>query len=776
VSKAPPPWLMPQYAAQRARTLDLVQRSIAALKAAGDPVTVWRIVETSRQLDPTHRGISEKGVMQNSDARACYVAARTSPRRATHASREHSRTTPPTTPVDDWAALRDLLPDDVFHAPRTWGDPSNRGRWPAPHPKVTRHLAHAVLMQPWSAHLALAAAVISAKRLDPNTIRSYVVAVNAKMRGLFDALGIEAMDQWRPAEVIPAYLREELLPRDTTRTRANFWSNYSTFQKHMRHWMAALTEEERERYRPYVLPVVEPWVVEGLTKVYSSYEESKAERKQATDAVVPYFADMRAEAHRRFNRISRLRQAYRQALAEAQRRGPNAFPLAFSLDEPGSDGATVEQLHFRLWDRRSFILAHKEHWSPLTIDEAARRRGRYAQLEWPTHLLVEYVRADRLIDGAPADGLWFDDLYRLNLVGEGPVLGSIEQVTEKQRYLRSFGYGRRPFNPVGGARGILTHRSDLGTNQFHRFARPVAEGTLIPIEEAFAAAAFGLLALDLFTTTGMRMNELLQIRITRGAFVRTETPAPPGATDRSPRVRWLFRLIPKGERADRPADYYIGEETRRLIAKIVYWLVRDHYELASGEGLPIVPYDPHHGRSHRFSPGAYLFQHDGRALSDDTLGVCLRFLLHRMVFYTRDGKPVAITPHLLRHVFATYAVQVEKVPLDVKGEMLKQKNLDVTDYYSQPTGSMVASAADMLLARFASHLDVGDAITRTPSEVRQLYEEARGKVGALAEVIGGHCVQAGFCPAKFACIGCPANAVDPARREQIEGRVVWLNE
>jgi len=205
-------------------------------------------------------------------------------------------------------------------------------------------------MQPWSAHLALAAAVISAKRLDPNTIRSYLVAVNAKMRGLFDALGIEAMDQWRPAEVIPAYLREELLPQDTTRTRSNFWSNYSTFQKHMCHWMAGLTEEERERYRPYLLPVVEPWAVEGLTKVYSSYEESKAERKQATDAVVPYFADMRAEAHRRFNRIARLRQAYRQALAKAQRRGPDAFPLAFSLDEPGSDGSTVEQLHFRLWD------------------------------------------------------------------------------------------------------------------------------------------------------------------------------------------------------------------------------------------------------------------------------------------------------------------------------------------------------------------------------------------------------------------------------------------
>jgi hypothetical protein len=43
-------------------------------------------------------------------------------------------------------------------------------------------------------------------------------------------------------------------------------------------------------------------------------------------------------------------------------------------------------------------------------------------------------------------------------------------------------------------------------------------------------------------------------------------------------------------------------------------------------------------------------------------------------------------------------------------------------------------------------------------------------------VIGGQCVQAGFCPAKFACIGCPANTIDPGRREQIERRVAWLNE
>src|SRR5262249_54865402 len=50
-----------------------------------------------------------------------------------------------------------------------------------------------------------------------------------------------------------------------------------------------------------------------------------------------------------------------------------------------------------------------------------------------------------------------------------------------------------------------------------------------------------------------------------------------------------------------------------LIAKVVYWLVREHYDLAPGNRLPIATDDPHHGRSYRFSPGPYLFQHDGRA-------------------------------------------------------------------------------------------------------------------------------------------------------------------
>src|SRR6266540_2370724 len=80
--------------------------------------------------------------------------------------------------------------------------------------------------------------------------------------------------------------------------------------------------------------------------------------------------------------------------------------------------------------------------------------------------------------------------------------------------------------------------------------------------------------------------------------------------------------------------------------------------------------------------------------------------------------PVALKAHLLRHAFATHAVQIEKIPIDIVGEWLKQKNLDVTDYYSQPTDSLVAEAADRYLARIAAHVHVGEAVRRSPLELR----------------------------------------------------------
>ena len=178
----------------------------------------------------------------------------------------------------------------------------------------------------------------------------------------------------------------------------------------------------------------------------------------------------------------------------------------------------------------------------------------------------------------------------------------------------------------------------------------------------------------------------------------------------------------------------------RLLVSVATMLA-EHYALAPAAPLPTVQFNPHHARAHRFGPAPYLFQYQQRHLADVDITACMRFLLHGMVFRTRDGKPVVLKAHLLRHAFATHAVHVEKIPVDIVGEWLKQKNLDVTDYYSQPTEGMVADAADRYLARIATHLHVGDAVRRSPHRAprtlrdgpRQGRHPRRGHRRALRE-------------------------------------------
>ncbi len=89
------------------------------------------------------------------------------------------------------------------------------------------------------------------------------------------------------------------------------------------------------------------------------------------------------------------------------------------------------------------------------------------------------------------------------------------------------------------------------------------------------------------------------------------------------------------------------------------------------------------------------------------------------------------------------------------------------------THYLVAEAHDLYLARSALHLNVGEALQRSPEELQRLYREAEGKVGTLADVIGGQCICHGFCAAKFACVGCAGKVPDPAKRSQLERHRAW---
>jgi hypothetical protein len=663
-----------------------------------------------------------------------------------------------------WQCLAGKVAPAVLCAPKT--------NWDGVHSRIVAYLVSNVADQPWANHLALVAAVLTARKLDVRTVHGVLSAVHSRLRALFPALGLQRMEQWQPEEHVPAYLKGELLPAHTQGQRAEFWKRYACASKPLGYWLETLPHAERPIYEPWVLPTVHPSRVWGLTKGQEVRQAQRDTRKAETDAVVPQFAAIRTEAHFRYNRMVRLRQAYHDALARLEAGGQLPYPFSYEEGADPERGIPAqEQLHFRIWDRRSFVLAHAEQYHAQTLNSV--RQGRAAFTAERNGYCLEFVGAKRLVDDSPATSLWFADILQTGVLGDAAVCG--EHVADKQRWLRAWGYGEeetaadvRPF--ASEMAGLLSWPNV--DSRFMSLAQERAEGVLIPVEPLYAATALGLLAVDTFTTTGMRMNEAMQIRLTKDCFVRLVIPAPPEAKDQTARVRWAFRLIPKGERQDIPQDYFIGEETKRLLVKVARMLA-EHYALQAGESLPAVPFDPTHGRSHRFGSAPYLFQYNRRHLSDQAITACMRFLLHGLLFRTKTGAPVVLKAHLLRHAFATHAVQVEKIPVDIVGAWLKQKNLDVTDYYSKPTASMVGAAADQFLARVAAHVQVGEAVRRSPAELRRAFEEARGKAGTLAQVTGGHCVSHGFCAAKFACVGCAGKVPEPTFRGQVERHKEW---
>lgn len=685
------------------------------------------------------------------------------------------------------SCLEGKVAPEVLSAPKTGGDPSSKSQWPDIYSRSIGYILRNVVGKPWADHLVLVSAVLSAQRYDPSTVKNCLYSVNARLTDFFQEKQIGSFDEWDAEECMVAYLKGELVSKDTQGVRSLFCSFYLTSVKQVNAWLNTLPSTEKMIYRRFLLPSVHPLMVQGLTKHRQVLQQSRQTRKDETDAVVIQFSDLRAEGHYRYNRIVRLRQAYLDAAKMIQQRKAQGeteiFPFAFSYGEgsdPEQGNPAQERLSFRIWNRRSFVLAHRESYKRAAY---YYYKNRYYAKESPhsnvgeDQLLLEFVKAERLEDDAPPESLWFLELFKLGVVGANPFSGTEEEIVAKTQWFQAWGYldedKHEVVNPFYGCvSGVLHWPREDGTDLFVSEARKRTGCLFLPVESLYVAATFGVLSVDVFTTTGMRMNEILQLRLTPECFVRLQMPAPPGARDQSPRIRYAFRLLPKGEKTETLHDYFIGEETKRLLVKVARTLA-EHYELQAGEALPTVAYSPNYSREHRFELAPYLLQYNHQALPGEAITACMRFLLHGMIFRTRDAKPVILKAHLLRHAFATFAVQVEKIPLDIVGALLKQKNLDVTDYYSQPTDSMVAEAHDLYLARSTLHLNVGEALQRSPEELQKLYKEAEGKAGTLADVIGGQCICHGFCAAKFACVGCAGKVPDPSKRSQLERHRAW---
>jgi hypothetical protein len=206
-----------------------------------------------------------------------------------------------------WLRLAGKIAAEVLQAPKTAGDPLAPGDWPDVHPRVVGYLERTIVGTPWADHLALAAAVLTARRCDVATVRYRVQEVHAGFQRLFPAMGLTTMADWHPERHLRAYLTGEVLPHDRLGRRHTFWKSYNSATRHLARWLAALPETDRTRYAAFVLPAVRAEQVEGLTQTAEVQRQQRQRRKAATDAVVPQFAAIRAEAHRRHTRLRRLR-------------------------------------------------------------------------------------------------------------------------------------------------------------------------------------------------------------------------------------------------------------------------------------------------------------------------------------------------------------------------------------------------------------------------------------------------------------------------------------
>ena len=69
----PHPWLEEKvYAHLRQRTVDLVKRSVDALRKNKQRISLTTIVAKSKELDTERKGISESAILDNEDARTYY--------------------------------------------------------------------------------------------------------------------------------------------------------------------------------------------------------------------------------------------------------------------------------------------------------------------------------------------------------------------------------------------------------------------------------------------------------------------------------------------------------------------------------------------------------------------------------------------------------------------------------------------------------------------------------------------------------------------------------
>lgn len=644
--------------------------------------------------------------------------------------------------------LNGKIADDILLLRIGQGSPL----WEAVDSRSINYLVKNGLGHSWTNFLALNIIIRTHMKLDHYSTYKVTMVLNKRLKELFEHFHISKVEDWIPDDHLLQYAEKKIFVNHSSPMRSDFLMSYSNSVSHINHWIFTNFDDQYETIlRQYNLPKLN-FEIRGRFPLFRETIEKRVQaRKSETEAIVPYFPQIRGEAHLRWNKLNRLRNKYHEVLRTIK--PGTALPIEFSYyDVKGNDKAYKEKFYCRIWDNKSLI----SHFSLGSPEETSLLTNTNSENTY--HL--EFIKAERITGETRqiVDGLFFIDLIKSGALGFSKSKNHNENASKVREYLINIGYGSKektgsypaPFNAPLLYPGAIALKY-----------QPFLEGTLVNIDNLFIAASFGLAALDIFTTTGARMNELLQISNTKECINVLKMDS---NTDR-PKI--LLRMVPKGR--TELENFFIGSETLKLLHKLKQIISETYNE------VPTISYGG--DRSHRFpEKKPYLFQWNGRHFNKAYITAYIRFLMHGLVYTTNDGKHVNLKAHLLRHAFATHSVHVEKMPVDLIARILHQKNLEVTKYYSAPTEQMISASITSWLETAATHINLGEAIKRSPLELKELFEEAKKKIGALNEVTGGVCSTDVLCPAKFSCVGCAAKIPEPSKKEQLTTTKKWAKK
>lgn len=549
------------------------------------------------------------------------------------------------------------------------------------------------------------------------------------MSRFLSAMGLDDIGQLDVDTFFKAYHQGDIIPEDNAGQRARIIQTYFRLLIKQGDYLSKLSAEQRVTYSSFALPRLSDdlfWKKSTLHREVA--QEQKNKRKTKTAVLHQKFYFLRDFVERRKLQINRLHQEVTQAFRRFEQ-SDKTVPLIFEYADRVAMENRVEQTYthkFKVWNARLLRQLH---------EPVAAAKTYYHRDTDLTHTIhdpdVKFVTYEGSYDkhNNAVDGLWFIELLTYGALSGTP---SDDITTRYHVSKRAFqGPVTTPYGYTA-SRWLNLLNKDLGL-------------IFIPVDILMIDALLAHSAVQIMSKTGARAHEFLQIRLVSEHLYRINLAENKECI--------LFNAIPKGRLKEEP--FYIDNKCMESLYE--WWRYQKDRSQVFSTIEPAACLGP------KLKQASYLWQNDGKHFTQKNINGALSVMLHGLTLKTPTGQAVKVTSHLLRHSFAT-EMRSLNTPLDVLALLMKQKDVNVTEYYARHTPSQLVELQQQI---FTQRHDFSKQHIRTKDDIAQQLAEAEGKVGALIPVTGGCCTIANACPAKFACIGCAGNAPDPARRGDV---------